>query len=173
MWHSDHTYNKEELAVLRELEYDLFMANPGFRSMWNNNFEEYFNALFNEQKWKAREQERHHDHENNWPNTMSRQMIEDPEFARFMRDQAIMDEVLFGELDITHAPIEMQAELRQAMREQEQIQEAIEEDFENWMEQEDEKERKENPPRRSEGLESTFVGAERTALRAKPRNSII
>jgi hypothetical protein len=122
MWHSDKTPSPEELQVLKELEYDLFMFNPGFRSMWNNNFEEYFKALFDEEKWEKKTEERDaHLGEN-----VSLNITKDPEFAEFMQKQAIMGEVLSGNLKIEHVPFKLQAEMKQLLKENEATKEGWE-----------------------------------------------
>lgn len=112
MWHSDKQYTKEEIEIIRELEYDLFMYNPGFRSMWNNDFELYFKALFDERLWQEMEQKRHGKFHNN----MEVRMINDPEFAEFMKEQSIIDSVLFGDMKIEHAPFGLQQEIRNIIK---------------------------------------------------------
>ncbi len=119
MWHSDHEHSEEEIKVLRELEYDLFMFDPSFREIWNNDFDSYFNSLFDEQAW---ENKMHQAIEKAGP-LMSRQMMEDPEFGEYIKEQAIIDEVLSGELKLEHAPIEMRQELEQLLNAREEDQE--------------------------------------------------
>jgi hypothetical protein len=122
MWHADHEHSEEEMEVLRELEYDLFMYNPGFRSMWNDDFEAYFKSLFNEQVWEEKLEERLEKIEGN----MSHKMIQDPEFAEFMKRQALIDSVLFGDLAIEHAPIDIQEEVREIQQELEETDKDLE-----------------------------------------------
>lgn len=124
MWHAGHNYTKEEKEVLRELEYDLFMYNPGFRSMWHNNFEKYFEATFDEEKWEQREEER----EKEIAEEVGRQMIEDPDYATMMHKRAVVEEALFGDLDPVHVPIEMRADVEELKREIEESDEDFDDD---------------------------------------------
>ncbi len=114
MWHSDHDHTEEEVKVLRELEYDLFMYDPGFRRLWGNDFEGYFHSLFDEQSWENKINQAFTGAESD----ISRHMLEDPEFARYMKEQTIIEEVLAGELQPEYAPVEMRQELERMMAEQ-------------------------------------------------------
>ncbi len=107
MWHSDCEHNEEEIKVLKELEYDLFMLNPGFRKLWNDDFESYFKSLFNEDEWENQMDSKMVDLQSD----ISRKMIEDHEFANYMKEQAILDEVLNGDLRIENVPVEMRENL--------------------------------------------------------------
>ena len=55
MW-NEHNYNAEELKIVRELEYLLFMYNPGFWAMWHDNFDEYFKGTQNHDYWEKQEE---------------------------------------------------------------------------------------------------------------------
>jgi len=48
---------------------------------------------------------------------MSLQMMKDPEFAKFMQHQALIDQVLFGDLPIENAPFEVQQEVKEIYKE--------------------------------------------------------
>jgi hypothetical protein len=116
MWHAGKQYSEEEIKILRELEYDLFMFDPGFRSAWNNNFEQYFKALFDEQLWEKHRVERSRVLDQD----MSLKMASDPEFSKFMQHQSLIDSVLFGDFPIDNAPIEVQQEVKEIYRESEE-----------------------------------------------------
>ncbi len=141
MWHSDHEHTPEEIEVLKELERDLFMADPGLRSMWNNNFEEYFQALFDSNKWNDKQDQRQHEISGN----MGLKMMQDPEYAKFMKEQAIFDEVLSGEMKIHNAPIEMQERLRNMIKEQEEMETGLNEGLDVWIEKQEKEENNGDP----------------------------
>ncbi|MEK7097283.1 MAG: hypothetical protein AAB906_00340 [Patescibacteria group bacterium] len=92
MW-NEHNYNAEELKIVRELEYLLFMYNPGFRAMWHDNFDEYFKGTQNHDYWEKQEEIRNQELEA----SVSRRMIEDPEYASWRNEMAVMEETLFGD----------------------------------------------------------------------------
>ncbi len=108
MWYSGQRFTPDEIQVLRELEYNLFMSDPGFRSMWADNFEEYFKALFDEKMWTEKEEERYEYISNN----ISQRMIEDREFSKKMRAEALADSVLEGEISLESVPVEVREEVR-------------------------------------------------------------
>lgn len=116
MWHSDHEHTEEEIKVLRELEYDLFMYDLGFRTIWNNDFDAYFKSLFDEELWENKMEQAM----NRASQDMSRQMLEDPEFAAFMKEQAIVEGVLTGELRPENAPVEMRQDLEALLNREQQ-----------------------------------------------------
>jgi hypothetical protein len=118
MWYSDQTYTPEEIQVLKELEYDLFMFNPGFRSQWNNNFEAYFKALFNKEAWEESQTKSL----NRWEDRMQ----QDPEMRAFLQRQHLIDEVLFGDLDIKNVPIDVRQEIEEIYRESKEADEQVE-----------------------------------------------
>jgi hypothetical protein len=95
MWLADRNYTPEELAIVKEHEYDLFMYNPGFRAMWHNNFEEYFKGLRDEAYWNKREEQREKEIEAE----VSYNMMRDPEYASMMHERAMTEEALFGDPD--------------------------------------------------------------------------
>jgi hypothetical protein len=117
MWHSDHDHTEEEIKVLRELEYDLFMYDPGFRRIWQNDFNGYFHSLFDEQAWESKMNQVFAG-QAGAESGISQKMLADPEFARYMKEQVIIEEVLAGELQPEHAPVEMRQQLEQIMAEQ-------------------------------------------------------
>lgn len=91
MWDPDKNYSKEELVIVRELEYDLFMANPGFRGMWHDDFEEYFKGTLDEEYWNKRDQEREKEIEE----SVRRGMIEDPNYASWRNELAMIEDAIF------------------------------------------------------------------------------
>lgn len=95
MWYSDRIYSKEELAILRELEQEMFKFNPGFRAMWHNDFEEYFKCTQDGAYWEKREEER----EQELQVSMQRRIIEDPEYYQRMHEMAPIEEQFNGDLD--------------------------------------------------------------------------
>lgn len=154
MWYADRTYTPEEIHVLKELEYDLFMFNPGFRSLWNNNFEEYFKALFNAEAWKEKQGQSR----NGWEHNMHM----DPKFRAFMQRQGLIDQVLFGDIDIKNVPLDVQREIEEIQRESQEAAEQValyERLGLNPFEQEGEEEQDELYKKASawrEGLSTTF-----------------
>ena len=116
MWHAGRQYTKEEVEVIRELEYDLFMFDPGFRSAWNNNFERYFEALFDEELWEKHQRERSIELDKG----MGMKMMQDSEFAQFMKHEALIDSVLLGEIPLHNAPMDIREEVREIYRESEE-----------------------------------------------------
>ena len=118
MWYSDRTYSPEEIEILRELEYDLFMFNPGFRSVWGNDFKTFFKALVNKELWDERNSKVH----GSWEDRME----QDSEFRAFMQRQSLIDEVLLGDLDIKYVPLDVQAEIKETQRESEEAAKQVE-----------------------------------------------
>ncbi len=92
MWNTGD-YTTEELEVLKEREYDLFMFNPGFRAMWHDNFEEYFRGTLDEEYWQKREQEREKEIEEEVHN----RMLTDPEYRQWRNELAIIEQEAFRE----------------------------------------------------------------------------
>lgn len=94
MWNADQNYTKEELETVRELEYELFMADPGFRLMWHDDFEEYFKGTMNEEYWHKREEERHRE----LTEQTRRRMIEDPGYANWRSELAMAEDTVLQAL---------------------------------------------------------------------------
>jgi hypothetical protein len=93
------------------------MFDPGFRELWNNDFEAYFHSLFDEQAWESKMRQAS-SFTTYAGGDISRQMLEDPQFAAYMREQAIIEEVMSGELKPENAPVEMRRQLEQMLAKQ-------------------------------------------------------
>jgi len=93
MWNEGKNLSPEELEIMREFEYTYFMYNPGFRSMWLDNFDEYFKGTQDEKYWERRERER----EKEIQAHMEYNMRTNPEYASRMHEMAILEETLFGD----------------------------------------------------------------------------
>ncbi len=93
MWNAGHNYNHAELEVVKELERELFKYNPGFRSMWHDDFEAYFRGTMNQERWERRERERSKE----LAEIQRKRMLEDFEYVRFRHELAVLEEQLFGD----------------------------------------------------------------------------
>ena len=93
MWNAGNNYSEKELEVVKELEFELFKYNPGFRSMWHDNFEAYFQGTLDEERWERCERERNKELEE----IHRKRMVEDFEYVRFQHELAVLEEQLFGD----------------------------------------------------------------------------
>ncbi len=118
MWHSNKKYSPGEIEVIRELEYDLFMFNQGFRKLWNDNFEDFFNALFSQKAWENKHVEAY--------GTWEEQVDREPELRAFLQKESLIDEVLLGDIDIKNVPIKVQEEIKEIYRESREVAQRIE-----------------------------------------------
>lgn len=91
MW-NEHNYNPEELKIVKEFEYPLFMFNPGFRAMWHDNFEEYFKGTQSQEYWDRQEEIRSKELDKIFEENMR-----DLEYASWRHEMAVIEETLFGD----------------------------------------------------------------------------
>lgn len=97
MWNANHNYTNEELEIVKELERELFKYNLGFRSMWHDNFEEFFRGTLDEKVWENREKERNKELEA----VHRKRMVEDFEYVRFQHELAVLEEQIFSDANFS------------------------------------------------------------------------
>ncbi len=127
MWNSDKNLTPEEKDVMREFEYTYFMYNPGFRSMWYDNFEEYFKGTLDEKYWEKREKER----EKEIQEKIEYNMRTNPEYANRMHEMAIFEETLFGDPDESYIAKSRWFERQQLQKEMEEYEDPNEKRLES------------------------------------------